>query len=108
MKWQLYISSACHRSDAEKTYSFEAPNLESAKKKSLEYFDRFSFDTGQDYYDHEDDLPSLSLCEQPTYIEVDIVEYWKEGEIESKKAAKAAAERRDRDTYEALKKKFEK
>ncbi len=107
MKWMLQISSATFRSDAEITYFFESPDLESAKKLCLEYFDRFSFETGQEY-DDEEDLPTLALGEAPSFINVDVVEYWRDSEIEHEKAVEAAAEQRERDTYEALKKKFEK
>ena len=89
------------------SYQFSAPDLESAKEKARSCFDRFTSDTGRDYYD-KDSLPDVELFEVGKPVIVNIFSHWKEKKEEARKAAEKYREDHERAVYERLKDKFEK
>jgi hypothetical protein len=89
------------------SYIFSAADQTIAEEQAKRYFDRFTSDTGRDYYD-EDSLPDIELFEITKPIVVNIVSHWKEKQEQAKKDSEKFQEKHDRAVYERLKEKFEK
>ena len=102
MKWLVLISEGRENH----SYTFSAPNLEAAQKKSLECFDDFCFMANREY--HEEYLPDVNLYEVSKCINVNVFEHVKEKRKERQERDRNAQEDHDRAVYERLKDKFEK
>ena len=101
MNWLVKISE----SRENHSYTFSAPNLEAAQKKSLECFDDFCFMAAREY--DEEYLPDVDLYEVSKCININVLEHVKEKRKEQQERDRNAQEERDRQHFEFLKKKFD-